>query len=240
MNIHKKIYIFLLRCRLCQLDAAVDLRFASSNTWPSAQVPSLGVVAKISARFSMPSARKCQIRKFICLPIGEYACHNTMPPRHFSHVPDRTLVHKRNGKAGGGGAVRRAKYEKYEKKAKNAKKCCAMMSKTRPSSSSMGATPPQRRAERVEHSQQHVRRGAEQPRGGARNAWGRKGERDGGRRSRGDEEENFFKSRPGSQKSRFSLPLQPESNCTVHTFGAEIGPAPEVQVMDVMDVIHFV
>ena len=90
------------------------------------------------------------------------------------------------------------------------------MSKTRPSSSSMGATPPQRRAERVEHSQQHVRRGAEQPRGGARNAWGRKGERDGGRRSRGDEEENFFKSRPGSQKSRFSLPLQPESksNCT--------------------------
>jgi len=89
------------------------------------------------------------------------------------------------------------------------------MSKTRPSSSSMGATPPQRRAERVEHSQQHVRRGAEQPRGGARNAWGRKGERDGGRRSRGDEEENFFKSRPGSQKSRFSLPLQPESNCTV-------------------------
>mgnify|MGYP001090564880 CR=1 FL=1 len=89
-----------------------------------------------------------------------------------------------------------------------------MMSKTRPSSSSMGATPPQRRAERVEHSQQHVRRGAEQPRGGARNAWGRKGERDGGRRSRGDEEENFFKSRPGSQKSRFSLPLQPESNCT--------------------------
>ena len=80
----------------------------------------------------------------------------------------------------------------------------------------MGATPPQRRAERVEHSQQHVRRGAEQPRGGARNAWGRKGERDGGRRSRGDEEENFFKSRPGSQKSRFSLPLQPESksNCT--------------------------
>ena len=89
------------------------------------------------------------------------------------------------------------------------------MSKTRPSSSSMGATPPQRRAERVEHSQQHVRRGAEQPRGGARNAWGRKGERDGGRRSRGDEEENFFKSRPGSQKSRFSLPLQPESNCTI-------------------------
>ena len=85
------------------------------------------------------------------------------------------------------GAVRRAKYEKYEKKAKNAKKCCAMMSKTRPSSSSMGATPPQRRAERVEHSQQHVRRGAEQPRGGgARNAWGRKGERDGGRRSRGE------------------------------------------------------
>ena len=114
-----------------------------------------------------------------------------------------------------GGAVRRAKYEKYEKKAKNAKKCCAMMSKTRPSSSSMGATPPQRRAERVEHSQQHVRRGAEQPRGGARNAWGRKGERDGGRRSRGDEEENFFKSRPGSQKSRFSLPLQPGSTCTV-------------------------
>ena len=78
----------------------------------------------------------------------------------------------------------------------------------------MGAAAPQRRAERVEHSQQHVRRGAEQPRGGARNAWGRKGERDGGRRSRGDEEENFFKSRPGSQKSRFSLPLQPESNCT--------------------------
>jgi hypothetical protein len=96
------------------------------------------------------------------------------------------------------------------------------MSKTRPSSSSMGATPPQRRAERVEHSQQHVRRGAEQPRGGARNAWGRKGERDGGRRSRGDEEENFFKSRPGSQKSRFSLPLQPESNCTV--FVLEVVP----------------
>ena len=98
-----------------------------------------------------------------------------------------------------------------------------MMSKTRPSSSSMGATPPQRRAERVEHSQQHVRRGAEQPRGGARNAWGRKGERDGGRRSRGDEEENFFKSRPGSQKSRFSLPLQPESNCTVSGCDGVIG-----------------
>jgi len=86
----------------------------------------------------------------------------------------------------------------------------------------MGATPPQRRAERVEHSQQHVRRGAEQPRGGARNAWGRKGERDGGRRSRGDEEENFFKSRPGSQKSRFSLPLQPESNCTLLYYGITV------------------
>ena len=125
MNIHKKIYIFLLRCRLCQLDAAVDLRFASFNTWPSAQVPSLGVVAKISARFSMPSALKCQIRKFICLPIGEYACHNTMPPRQFSHVPDRTLVHKRNGKAGGGGDGRKAKFEKYEKRQKKLKNAAA-------------------------------------------------------------------------------------------------------------------
>jgi hypothetical protein len=55
-------------------------------------------------------------------------------------------------------------------------------------------------------------------RGGARNAWGRKGEREGGRRARGERRKISSKRRHGprkGQKSRFSIPLQPESNCTI-------------------------
>ena len=212
MNIHKKIYIFLLRCRLCQLDAAVDLRFASFNTWPSAQVPSLGVVAKISARFSMPSALKCQIRKFICLPIGEYACHNTMPPRHFSHVPaPHSSTKERQGWRGGGRSE--SEVREVRKKAKKAKKCCCpMMSKTRPSSRSMGATPGGARGARGAQSAACATWRRATTRGGARNAWGRKGERDGGRRSRGErrkisskrKRQKFEEKLP---KPRFSVPL---------------------------------
>ena len=172
----------------------MNLRFASFNTWPSAQLPSLGVVAKISARFSMPSALKCQIRKFICLPIGEYACHNTMPPRHFSHVPaPHSSTKERQGWRGG--AVRRAKYEKYEKKAKNAKKCCAMMSKTRPSSRSMGATPGGARGARGAQSAACATWRRATTRGGGEERLGK--ERRARRRTTiaRREEENFFKAR---------------------------------------------
>ena len=196
MNIHKKIYIFLLRCRLCQLDAAVDLRFASFNTsWPSAQVPSLGVVPKISARFSMPSAWKCQIRKFICLPIGEYACHNTMPPRHFSHVPaPHSSTKERQGWRGGGRSE--SEVREVRKKAKKAKKCCCpMMSKTRPSSRSMGATPGGARGARGAQSAACATWRRATTRGGGEERLGK--ERRARRRTTiaRREEENFFKAR---------------------------------------------
>jgi len=213
MNIHKKIYIFLLRCRLCQLDAAVDLRFASSNTWPSAQLPSLGVVAKISARVSMPSAWKCQIRKFICLPIGEYVCHNTMPPRHFSHVPaPHSSTKERQGWGGGGRSE--SEVREVRKKAKKAKKCCCpMMSKTRPSSRSMGATPGGARGARGAQSAACATWRRATTRGGGEERLGK--ERRARRRTTiaRREEENFFKARKRQKfeeklpKPRFSVPL---------------------------------
>jgi len=53
----------------------------------------------------MLSAWTCQIRKYFCLRIGGYAYHNTMPLRHFSHVPDHpTLIHKGMARLEGGGS----------------------------------------------------------------------------------------------------------------------------------------
>ena len=120
---------------------------------------------------------------------------------------------QRNGKAGGGGRSE-SEVREVRKKAKKAKKCCCpMMSKTRPSSRSMGATPGGARGARGAQSAACATWRRATTRGGGEERLGK--ERRARRRTTiaRREEENFFKARKRQKfeeklpKPRFSVPL---------------------------------